>query len=114
MGANCDNKTPPSIREHPIILLSPKIWFKIIHAVIAANTPSRDITIAAGAGEIFFWPKSCKTNAAPPDKTPAYKISNVSNLIFEKSISSNNTANKKDNAATIKFCSKAIKNGKSN
>ena len=65
-----------------MILSKPKIWFKIIQAAIAAMTPSKDITIAAGAAEMFLWPKSCKANAAPPDKTPAYKISIVSSLIF--------------------------------
>ena len=77
-------------------------------------TPSSDITIAAGAAEIFLWPKSCKANANPPDKIPAYKISKVSNLILEKSNSSNIITNIKDKIATIRFCSKAIKKGRSN
>ena len=88
---------------------NPKIWFRIIHADIVAKTPSKDIIIAAGAGEICFWPTSCKTNAAPPDKTPAYNISYVSSIILEKSISSNITTNKKDSTATAKFCNKAKK-----
>ena len=40
--------------EQPIILFKPKTWFKIIQADIAAKTPSRDITIAAGDAEIFL------------------------------------------------------------
>ena len=71
----------------PIILFKPKIWFKITHAEIAAITPSSDITIAAGAAEIFLWPKICKANAAPPDNMPAYKISTVSKAILEILIS---------------------------
>ena len=96
------------------MLSKSKIWFKIIQAAIAATTPSRDITIEAGAAEIFLWPKSCKANAAPPDNTPAYKISIVSNLILEKSISSNNSVSIKDKTATIRFCINAIKKGRSN
>ena len=90
------------------------IWLKIIQAEIAAITPSSDITIAAGAAEIFFCPKICKANAAPPDKIPAYKISIASNLIFEKSTSSNIQTSIKDKVATIRFCIKAMKKGKSN
>ena len=56
----------------------PRIWSKIIHAAMAATTPSKDITIAAGAAVIFFWPKIWSANAAPPDKIPAYKISEIS------------------------------------
>ena len=41
---------------------------------MAATTPSSDITIAAGAAEIFFCPKICKANAAPPDKIPHIKF----------------------------------------
>ena len=67
-----------------MIFFRPKIWFNIIHAATAATIPSSDITIAAGAAEIFFCPKICKANAAPPDKIPAYRISIVSNLILEK------------------------------
>ena len=54
-----------------MILSKPKIWFKIIHAEIVAKTPSRENTIAAGAGEIFFCAYICKVNAIPPDNTPA-------------------------------------------
>ena len=72
---------PDNINEQPMILFKPKIWFKIIQAEIATITPSRDITIAAGADEMFFWPKSCNANAAPPDNMPAYKISTVSKAI---------------------------------
>ena len=52
--------------------------------------------MAAGADGMCCCPKICKANAAPPDNMPAYKISKVSNLILEKSISSNiNTKLKK-------------------
>ena len=53
-------------------------------------------------------------DANPPDRIPAYKISKVSNLILEKSNSSNIITNIKDKVATIRFCSKAIKKGRSN
>ena len=96
------------------MLPMPKIWFKIIHAEIAATTPSSDITIAAGAAEIFLWPNSCNAKAAPPDNIPAYKISNVSRDILEKSISSKITTSIKDKSETIKFWIKAIEKGKLN
>ncbi|SVC54411.1 uncharacterized protein METZ01_LOCUS307265, partial [marine metagenome] len=48
-----------------MILFTPKIWFKINHAAIAAITPSSDITIAAGAAEIFLCPNNCKAKATP-------------------------------------------------
>ena len=86
----------------------------MIHADTVAKTPSKDIIIAAGAGEICFCPKSCSTKAAPPDKIPAYNISNDSRIILSKLISSKIITNKKDNTATAKFCNKAIKKGKLN
>ena len=96
-----------------MILFNFKTWSSITHAAATAKTPSKDIIIAAGAEEIFFWPKICKANAAPPDNMPAYKISTVSNLILEKSISSKMITRIKENTETIIFCNNAMKNGKS-
>ena len=49
----CENITANNIKNIPNILISFKNWSKINHAKIAANTPSRENIIAAGAGVKF-------------------------------------------------------------
>ena len=83
------------MKKHPIKLFKPNTWSKIIHAAIAANTPSREKIIADGAGEIFFCAYICNVNAIPPDKTPAYIIEADSFNILINEISSKSIANKK-------------------
>ena len=71
MGAICERTTPAKIKKQPMILFNPKIWSKIIQAATAANTPSKENIIAAGAAEIFFCAYICKVKAIPPDNAPA-------------------------------------------
>ena len=84
MGMICENITANNIKNIPNILISFKNWSKINHAKIAANIPSRENIIAAGAGDIFCKLYVCSKNASALDKIPTYKISYESFNIFDQ------------------------------
>ena len=112
IGANCENKTPNKINKHPNKLFISKIWSNKIQAAIVAKTPSKEKIIADGAGDIFFCAYICKTNARPPDKTPAYKIWNFSFRILDQIKSSKINPIINDKEATIKVWIAPIVNGR--
>ena len=55
LGEIWEEITATNIKKHPIILFVVKNWLRIIHPAIAANTPSNEKIMAAGAGVMFFW-----------------------------------------------------------